>query len=191
MLLSAVSAFGTASIAANAIGNSMATFQILPAQAIGVGMITVVSQCVGAKDFESARFYTKKLLKWSYLSMLAINAVIFLILPLVINLYNVSDEASHLAKLILWMHGGLGILLWPLSFTLPQTLKAAGDTTFVMGAAVASMWLFRIAAGVLLAKNFGFGVLGIWMAMFIDWIVRIIIFVLRYRGHKWENKYVR
>lgn len=191
MLLSVVSAFGTASIAANAIGNSMATFQILPAQAIGVGMITVVSQCVGAKDFDSARFYTKKLLKWSYLSMLAINAVIFLILPLVINLYHVSDEASHLAKLILWMHGGLGILLWPLSFTLPQTLKAAGDTTFVMGAAVASMWLFRIAAGVLLAKTLGFGVLGIWMAMFIDWIVRIVIFVLRYRGHKWENKYVR
>lgn len=89
------------------------------------------------------------------------------------------------------MHGGLGILLWPLSFTLPQTLKAAGDTTFVMGAAVASMWLFRIAAGVFLAKNLGFGVLGIWMAMFIDWIVRIVIFVLRYRGHKWENKYVR
>lgn len=191
MLLSVVSAFGTASIAANAIGNSIATFQILAPQAIGVAMITVVSQCVGARDFDSARFYTKKLLKWSYLSMLATNIVIFLILPLVINLYSVSAEASHLAKLVLWMHGGLGVLLWPLSFTLPQTLKAAGDTTFVMGVAVASMWLFRIAAGVLCAKYLGFGVLGIWMAMFIDWIVRIIFFIIRYRGDKWQKKYVK
>lgn len=190
LLLSVVSALGTASIAANAIGNTMASFQILAPQAIGVAMITVISQCVGAKDFESARIYTKKFMKWSYLSMLVVNIVIFLILPLVINLYGVSEEASHLAKVILWIHGGMGVLLWPLSFALPQTLKAAGDTTFVMAVAVGSMWIFRIVAGVIFARYLGLGVVGIWMAMIIDWIVRIIFFVLRYRGDKWQKKYV-
>lgn len=191
LLLSVVSSFGTASIAANAIGNSIATFQILPAQAIGVGMITVVSQCVGARDFEGARAYTKKLMKWAYGSMLLINVVIVLVLPLVIQLYNVSEEASHLAKIILWLHGGLGVLLWPLSFTLPQALKAAGDTTFVMIVAVASMWIFRIFTGVWFAKYLAMGVLGIWLAMFVDWIGRIIVFVIRYRGDKWLQKYVQ
>ena len=111
LLLSVVSAFGTASIAANAIGNTLATFQTLPAAAIGVGMITVVSQCAGARDFQSARFYTKKLIKWSYLSMLIVNGIIFLVMPFVIELYHVSAEAGRIAEIILWLHGGLGILL--------------------------------------------------------------------------------
>lgn len=191
LLLSVVSSFGTASIAANAIGNSVATFQILPAQAIGVGMITVVSQCVGARDFQGARAYTKKLMKWAYISMLVLNILIVLALPLILRLYNVSDEASHLAKIVLWLHGGLGVLLWPLSFTLPQALKAAGDTAFVMIVAVASMWIFRICTGVWLAKYVGLGLLGVWLAMFVDWIGRIVVFVIRYRGDRWLQKYVR
>ena len=191
LLLSVVSAFGTASIAANAIGNTLATFQTLPPSAIGVGMITVVSQCTGAGDFQAARFYTKKLMKWAYLSMLAINVAIFAAMPLIISLYQVSDEAARIAEILLWLHGGIGIVLWPLAFTLPQALKAAGDTTYVMLMAVGSMWAFRIVTGILFAKPLGMGVLGIWIAMFIDWACRIVFIVVRYRGHKWEEKYVR
>ena len=191
LLLSVVSAFGTASIAANAIGNTLATFQTLPPSAIGVGMITVISQCIGAGDIKGARFYTRKLMKWAYLSMLAINVIIFLAMPLILDLYQVSEEASHMARILLWLHGGIGVLLWPLAFTLPQTLKAAGDTTYVMLMAVGSMWVFRIVTGIFFAKTLGLGVLGIWLAMFIDWICRILFIVIRYRGHKWEEKYVR
>lgn len=191
LLLSVVSSFGTASIAANAIGNTLATFQTLPPSAIGVGMITVVSQCTGAGDFKAARFYTKKLMKWAYLTMLAINIVILLAMPLIIDLYNVSEEASQMAKVLLWLHGGIGVVLWPLAFTLPQALKAAGDTTYVMLMAVGSMWVFRIITGILFAKTLGLGVLGVWLAMFIDWVCRIVFIVVRYRGHRWEEKYVR
>ena len=154
-------------------------------------MITVVSRCVGARDFKAARFYTKKLMKWAYCSMAVLNAVLFLLLPFIMKLYQVSEEASHYAFIILILHGGLGVILWPLSFTLPQALKAAGDTTYVMVIAVASMWTCRIAAGVLFARYMDMGVLGIWYAMFLDWIVRIFFLVSRYRGKKWEEKYIR
>ena len=191
MLLSLVSSFGTASIAANAIGNSIATVQTLPAAAIGVGMITVVSQCAGARDFEHARFYIRKLMCWSYVLMLIWNLILFAIQPLLVGLYNVSGEAAHLAMIILWLHGGLGILMWPAAFTLPQALKGAGDTSYVMIVAVASMWTFRILTGFLFAKYLGMGVLGTWYAMFIDWVCRLLLFLVRYRGKKWETKYVK
>lgn len=191
LLLSLVSGFGTASIAANAIGNSIATIQTLPAAAIGVGMITVVSQCVGAKDFEHARCYTRKLMIWSYVLMLIWNLVLFAVQPLLVGLYQVSDEASHFAMIILWLHGGLGILMWPAGFTLPQALKGAGDTTYVMVVAIASMWTFRIITGFIFAKYLDMGVLGIWYAMFVDWVCRSLLFLMRYRGKKWETKYVR
>lgn len=191
LLLSVVSSFGTASIAANAICNAIAIFHILPAQAIGVGMITVVSQCVGARDFQGARKYTRKLMKWAYVSTLIFNVILALALPLFIRLYNVSDEASHMATIILLIHGVVSVVIWPLAFTLPQALKAAGDTTFVMVVAVVSMWAFRIFAGVWLSKYMGMGLFGVWIAMFVDWTVRLIIFVVRYRGDAWQNKFVQ
>jgi putative MATE family efflux protein len=191
ILLSVVSAFGTASIAANAIGNSIGNIQNLPAAAIGVGMITVVSQCVGAKDFQHARYYTKKLMLWAYGLMVVWNGLLFLAQPFIVGLYNVSDQAAHLAMIILWLHGGIGVLLWPSAFTLPQALKGAGDTTYVMLIAAGSMWIFRILTGIFFAKYLGFGVLGIWYAMFIDWVFRTLLFYLRYRGKRWQEKYVR
>ena len=80
----------------------------------------------------------------------------------------------------------VGIAIWPLAFTLPQALRAAGDTRFTMITSSLSMWIFRVAIGVVMARSWGFGVLGIWYAMFIDWVVRMAAFVLRFRGRRWE-----
>ncbi|BBF44391.1 multi antimicrobial extrusion protein (Na(+)/drug antiporter), MATE family of MDR efflux pumps [Lachnospiraceae bacterium KM106-2] len=191
LLLSVASAFGTASIAANAIANTIAGFQILVPSAIGVGMITIVSQCAGAGEFDQARYYTRRLMKIAYISMFASNVIIFALLPGIIHIYGVSKEAGSLAMKILFMHGGIGIFIWPIAFTLPQPLKAAGDTTFVMVASIITMWTFRIMFGVWFAKYLELGVLGIWMAMFIDWFVRALLFLIRYRGHKWETKMIK
>lgn len=188
LLLSVASAFGTASITANAIGNTLGSFQVLAGNAIGMAMITVTSQCVGRRDYESAEYYTKKLLIFTYIAMWITNILILAVLPWILRIYNVSSEAQELATKIVWLHGVIGMVLWPLSFTLPQTLRAAGDTRFAMIASVSSMWLFRLVLGVILAKYMNLGVLGIWLAMFVDWIVRLTCFVLRYKSGKWKGK---
>lgn len=191
MLLSLVSTFGTASIAANAIANSIGVLQNLVASSIGMAMITVVSQCTGAMDFEHARFYTKKLMKWAYGLAFVWNLFLFTLQPVIVDLYNVSDEAARLAMIILWLHGAIGIVLWPSAFTLPQALKGSGDTSYVMVIAVSSMWIFRIGCGYLFARFFGLGVIGTWLAMFVDWVFRAIFFIWRYCGDKWESKFVK
>lgn len=187
LLLSVVSGFGTASITANAIGNTIGSFQVLAGNAIGMGLITVVSQCVGRQDYDDVDYYTKKLLIFTYLAMWITNIAILAATPLILRVYNVSPEAQDLASKIIWMHGVMGMIFWPMSFTFPQTLRAAGDTRFAMIAAVVSMWLFRLVLGALLATRGGYGVLGIWMAMFVDWFVRIACFVWRYRSGKWKK----
>lgn len=187
LLLSVVSGFGTASITANAIGNTIGSFQVLAGNAIGMGLITVVSQCVGRQDYDDVDYYTKKLLIFTYLAMWVTNIAILAATPLILRVYNVSPEAQDLASKIIWMHGVMGMIFWPMSFTFPQTLRAAGDTRFAMIAAVVSMWLFRLVLGALLATRGGYGVLGIWTAMFVDWFVRIACFVWRYRSGKWKK----
>ena len=191
LLLSTVAVLGTASVAANAMGNTICTFQCVPGNALGLAMVTVVSRCVGAGNYEKARFYTKKLMKATYFFMWGSIALVLALLPLIMRLYNVSDQAAEYARQIIWMHGIAAAVLWPASFTLPQALRAAGDTRFTMVVSTASMWTLRVGLGVLLGRFWGFGVLGIWMAMFADWALRVSFFLPRFLGHKWEPMGVR
>ncbi|CDC69233.1 MULTISPECIES: MATE family efflux transporter [environmental samples] len=187
LLLSTVSVLGTASVAANAIGNTLASFQVVPGTALGLAIVTVVSRCVGASEYDRARYYTKKMMRTAYLYTVLVIALILACLPLILKLYNVSDQAREWATQILWMHGICGILIWPLAFTLPQALRAAGDTRFTMVASTVSMWTLRVGLGILLGRYWGFGVVGIWIAMFADWVLRAALFVPRFHGHKWET----
>lgn len=187
LMLSLITTFGTASIAANAIGNNIAQYQILGGQSVGIAMITVVSQCVGAGNYEQVRYYTRKLVKLGYLFIIVMVAITLALLPLVLHLYNVSPEANTYALRCILLHGSCACIFWPLAFTLPNTLRAAGDARYTMIISVASMWLVRIGCGYLLGGYFGLGVLGVWIAMILDWCVRIPLFMVRYRGHKWEN----
>ena len=191
LLLSTVSVLGTASVAANAIGNNLTSFQCIAGNALGLAIVTVVSRCIGAGSVERARFYTKKLMKYCYLFMAVFCSLTLICLPLALRLYNVSDEAAGYARQIVWMHGIMGILIWPLSFTLPQALRAAGDTRFTMVVSSVSMWTARVGLGILLGRQMGFGVVGIWMAMFVDWAVRILFFLPRFLGHRWETMGLR
>nr|WP_325298896.1 MATE family efflux transporter [uncultured Dysosmobacter sp.] len=191
LLLSTVAVLGTASVAANAIGNTVCTFQCVAGNALGLAMVTVVSRCVGAGSYEKARYYTRKLLRSTYLYMGGSIIVIGLALPLIMKLYNVSDQAAEYARQIILMHGGVAMVLWPASFTLPQALRAAGDTRFTMVISTVSMWTLRVGLGILLGRFWGFGVLGIWMAMFADWALRVAFFVPRFHGHTWETMGIR
>ena len=191
LLLSLVSTFGTASIAANAISNSVAVMHNLIGSSVGLAMITVVSQCVGAHDFAHARQYVKKLMLWTYGASAAWILLLFALQPFLVDLYNVSEEASRMAMIILWLHGTVWMVFWPVAFTLPQALKGAGDTSFVMIVAVISMWVFRIFLGYFFAKSMGLGVIGTWLAMFVDWIFRAALYIWRWKTGKWESKFVR
>lgn len=186
LLLSIVAGFGTASITANAVGNAISSFEILPGASIGLGLITVVSQCVGAGDYEQVRYYTKKLLKFTYISLIFLNLAIVLALPFILNIYHLSAETAAMAKQVIIFHSINACITWPLSFTLPNTLRASNDVRYTMAAGVSSMWIVRIGFGILLAKYLNFGMFGVWVAMIIDWVVRSILFTIRYSGHKWE-----
>lgn len=188
LVLSLVSAFGTASIAANAVSNTIAMFQILPGMAIGFAVITVVSRCVGAGEYEQAAYYTKKLLKLTYGCLVVVNIVILLALPLIMRLYQLSDITAAMAEKILIYHGICCCMVWPMAFTLPNTLRASNDVQYSMFISIISMWIFRIAFSYVLGKYFGLGVFGVWIAMTIDWLFRAICFFIRYARGKWKTQ---
>lgn len=188
LVLSLVAGFGTASITANAVSNMVAMFEIIPGMAVGLAVLTVVSRCVGANDYEAARYYTKKLLKIAYASLIVFNLFIVAMLPVIIRAYHLSPETAAITRKILLYHTLCCVTIWPVSFTLPNTLRASNDVKYTMVTAIISMWIFRIFFSFVLGKWLGWGVFGVWVAMTLDWAVRAVIFLIRYIKGKWQYR---
>lgn len=188
LVLSLVSSFGTYAIAANAVGNAIAMFQILPGMAINLSVTTVIARCVGAGDYEQVRYYNKKLILITHAGMMIMSLGVFAVLPLILHAYHLSDVTAEATRQIIYFHGISAMLIWPSSFTLPTTFRAAGDVKACMYISMISMWVFRVAFSFLLGKYLRMGVFGIWVAMVIDWAFRAVCFWIRYfKGH-WRQK---
>lgn len=153
----------------------------------GFAVLTVVSRCIGAGDYEAARYYTKKLLKVAYAALIALNIIVVMILPLIIQVYHLSPETAAITRKILLYHTLCCVTIWPPAFTIPNTLRAANDVKYCMIVASATMWIFRIFCSVVLGKWMGLGVFGVWVAMTLDWVFRGILFVKRYIQGKWQK----
>ncbi|HIX49401.1 MAG TPA: MATE family efflux transporter [Candidatus Mediterraneibacter caccavium] len=187
IVLSLVSTFGTYAIAANAVCNAVANFQVLPGMAINLAVTAVIARCVGAGDYEQAEYFTKKLIRLVYLCMWGVNLIVLCVMPLVLWAYNLSDITAQTARSVLYFHSVSACLIWPVSFTVPSALRAAGDAKVTMVISLASMWIFRIIFSYVLGGWLGLGVLGVWIAMVIDWCVRAVCMTLRYKAGKWKQ----
>lgn len=187
LVVSIISGFGTVQIAANGVANNLDSVGVLIGSAINLAMITVIGQCVGAGDEKQIRIYTKKLLLIAYIPTIILNLVLFLNLGWILDLYGLSPETTNLARTLIFIHNGCACLLWPLSFTFPNMLRACNDVQYTMVVSIASMFIFRIGFSYLIGVNLGYGAIGVWIAMVLDWICRIICFLLRYRSGKWRT----
>lgn len=183
-----VAGFGTAAITANAIANTVVSVPLLPGSAIGLGLITVVGQCIGAGRYDEARRYMLRLTGIAAAGISVLNLLLFFVLDPVIQLYHPSEVTYGLAWEIIVAHSIVSSLLWALAFVLPNGLRAANDVRFTMITSILSMWIFRIGFSYLLAVGLQMGLLGTWLAMFIDWVARVIAFMVRFLRGKWKEK---
>ena len=153
-------------------------------------MLMVIGQCMGAGEIDEAVRYRKHILKLNHLFVTAIGTVFLCALKPLISIFQVSVQSETWAHQILVLYIIGSILFYPSSFGTPSALRGAGDTKFVMVVAAASMFIFRIGCAYICVHLFNLNVLGIWVAMVSDWVIRMIIFEYRFRKGEWKNKKV-
>ncbi len=187
LVVSMISLFGTVHISANAVANNLDAIGCIVGNAMGLAMITVIGRCIGAQDFEQTKYYTKKLLLWDYIAQGAVNVVVLLSLNQILSMYTLTPETRALAWTLVMIHNGMSIFLWPASFVLPNALRAANDVRFTMVVATASMLVWRMGLSWVLCVQMGMGAVGVWYAMVVDWICRIICFVARFVSGAWKK----
>ena len=188
IVVSMIALFGTVQTSANAVAGTIDNLACIAGNAINLAMVTVIGQCVGSGDAGQVKYYMKKMMLLAYIFW-ALNSLPTLIFcrPL-IGLYStISQETADLAFRLIWIHNGLGILFWPMSFTLPNALRAANDVQFTMRVGIASMVLVRIGLSWIMCVGLQWGATGVWVAMVADWIVRISFFLPRTVSGKWKK----
>ena len=189
LVLNLITSFGTASVAANAIANSISGVLIVPGQALGLSLITVVGRCMGARDPAQAVGYTKKLVGICGLLIGALGVVSFFAAVPLTGIFNLSPQAADMAARVLRLSAFFYILFWPLAFTLPNALRASGDAIFTMIISLCSMFACRVVLSYAISApwGLGLGLAGVWLAMCADWIVRAAFFLVRFWRGRWKS----
>ena len=190
MVQSTVALLPTAEIAAQAVVNTLEYFTSMPSMAIGMGLVTVAGQCIGAGKPEEARHYSILLTVYSEILVILTGVLIFLTVDAVCDLSGLSPDSAAIVSRMMLLITIVKPLVWPLAFTPCNGMRAAGDVRFSMLVSVGSMWIFRVVLCVVLIRFMGFGVLGVWIAMFVDWGDRAVWFTVRFLRGKWMGMHV-
>ena len=187
MTLGIVAGFGTAAIAGNAIASSISNMVMVPGSAIGLAMITVVGQCMGAGEDGQAGKNVVRMMLMTYAAKVVLSAGLLLFAGRLVGLFGLEPAAAELARDLLYSLAIAQVLFWPTSFPLGHALRATGDVRFTMIVSVVSMWAFRVVLSYVLAVQVGLGAIGVWYAMYIDWIARTAAFLIRWRSGRWRS----
>lgn len=191
VVVSMIALFGTTQTSANAVANNLDALGVIIGQAMGLSMITVVGQCVGAQDTDQAVYYIRRLMLWSYIGMGVTNGLTLIFIRQLVGLYSgLSAETVSLSITLVVIHAGCGLVLWPAAFVLPNALRASNDVRFTMVVSIASMACWRVLFSWLLCVHLGWGAVGVWWAMVMDWICRVSFFLTRLLSGKWKTKYI-
>ena len=186
-LSSVVALFGTYQIAANGVAQSFWSMAALVCTAMGPVFITVVGQAMGAGDVQAAEEGIKKLMKITLILAAAWNVFIFLLTPVVLQFYSLSEETKELTILLVLIHNIFNTVAFPFADPLGKGLRAAGDVTFTTATSLFTTIGVRLVFSWILAVGMGMGVVGIALAMAFDWCSRAVILFLRFRSGAWRR----
>lgn len=182
---SLISTLGTSAIAANAVANTVSSISTIPGTAVSLAMIPVVGRCLGAGEKKQAKRYAAGLMGLALAGLALTNIALFFAIPEITTWFNLSAQAAEMCARIVRLFCLFSIFFWAASFTLPNALRSGGDARFTMMVSIFSMWTFRVVLSYFFVMQLHWGLTGVWLGMFIDWICRSVFFAVRFAGEKW------
>ena len=187
---STVSTLGTTAIAAQAMTNVLEGLNSHAQVGIGLGMMTIVGQCMGAGRVDEAGKYIKRLTAYSYVTTAIACALTALLVKPITILGGMEAAAAALTIEMTLVICVYKPLVWPMAFTSAYGMRAAGDVRFSMIMSASVMWLCRVVVATVLIRGLGFGPFGVWIGMFADWTIRAMIYIFRFRSGRWARHQV-
>lgn len=181
---------GTVSMASNTIAWSVFGLLIIPGNALTIVATTMVGNFMGMGKPDEAEKISLYLVKLASIGKIVISIFIFPLAVVIASIYSTDPEVVRLTSQIIRINAVVIPILWPASFIIPSGLRGAGDSRFTMMVSITSLWFFRVFVGYIFSITLKFGITGLWVAMFFDWIARATIYYLRLKRGKWKERVV-
>ena len=187
---SSVATLSTREMAAQAVTITLEGLNGMAGIGIGIGMMTVVGQAIGANKLHEAKYYIVKLTVMAEIVVTFSCALIFALTPLVTKIAGFDATTADICYEMMLAITIAKPLVWTLAFVPPYGLRAAGDVKFTMVTSMIIMWTIRVSLCIFLIRAMGFGPIAVWIAMIIDWTVRAFIYSGRFLGNKWYKHHI-
>lgn len=178
--------FGTNVVKARVTVNLLSFVSWILANAVSTTTQIIVGYLVGAKDYDGIEKRYKSSLKMAMLFSLIGSLILIALSKPVCGIFIDSPEVLDLCQKLmivdLFLEQGRAVNL-----TAVRSLQACGDTKFPIIIGIIDQWLVAVGVGFILAVVFHLGIIGIWIGMASDEIIRAIIFTIRWNRGKWRH----
>ncbi len=176
---------GTNAIATYNISYSIMSLSQILVGSVCTGMFTITGICMGSGREQDVRDLTKSYFILNTILYTLGIGVIWLLFRRLVAFYHAPEEIVPTIFLCAMASTVIQPVLHNFAFMLPNVFRAAGDGVFCTGVSLIVMWVFRVGGGWVLGSLCGLGVIGIWIAMLVDWVVRAVIFPIHFARGKW------
>ena len=177
--------FGTSQIAANGVAQTF--WGLASAVSFMHVFTTVIGQCMGAGDAEAADYYMSKIYRLAMVGSVIWSCILFALSPLFLAGFSLTPETRRLTFFIIYLHNFFAMFLFPSAFAMPSGLRAAGDARYTLLAAIFATVVCRVAFAYLFGIVFNMGVVGVVIGMILDWTVKSVLILLRWRSGRWKT----
>ena len=181
---------GTMAMAANAYTLNVTMVVTTIGDVMLIAIVTIVGQCIGAGNIQEAKRYARRITLLAVFGGWLLSGMLALVLPSFMALFNLPPEAYEISRQITLFFLIFMPIVWPASFVTPNALRAAGDALYTSVVSLILLWIFRVMGVYILIIVYDFGLMSVMMAMYAEWAVRSVIFMLRLRGDKWYKRKV-
>ena len=182
-----IATFGTSQIAANGIGQTLWSLAACMCVSMNPVFITVIGQCMGARDTEAAEWYMRKLTRLTLILSALWNALVLALVPAVLPLYSITAETRRLVFTIVVIHNAFAAFVQPFAMPLSSGLRATGDVKFAMWSSLFATVVCRTLFSFVFGLWMHMGVVGIALAMGVDWCIKAALDIWRFRRGTWKN----
>lgn len=184
-----VNTMGEAAINTKAYCSILSSFAYLFSSSAAMATAIVVGHAIGADKQDFAFKRVRKTLRISMVISFLIAFTSFIISPYTLRFFTDNAAIIKLGQKVLLICVFLEFGRTA-NLVIINSLKAAGDVKFPTYLGMVSMWGVSVLIGYLLGVVSGLGLVGIWIAMAMDEILRGIVVYIRWMNGKWRGKKV-
>lgn len=182
-----VASYGTNALVAKAYFDSLAMFTYFIMAALANASAIKVGQLVGGGEFVEAESTIKYALRMSFISTLIPSLLLAIFMGVIATLFSQDPIVISLMVTMALIDIGLefGRVL---NVVVNRAIKASGDARYPLISIIVVEWIIILPLAIFLGNQLQLGLIGIWIALAIDELIRGINLWFRWKSKRWQHK---